>query len=165
MNRRIGAKSHIISQAFVFLLLGVFAVFSTLMVLLGAQLYRGIVDQTEENNARRVLYSYIFNAVRGNDEENLIRTENIGGMEVLVFDWFVDDEHYETKVYCYENKLRELFSSAEQAFEPGYGEVICEARAFHPELEDDMLKIYVEDAQGRSRTLHMALNCAREGTL
>lgn len=165
MNKRINLKSHVISQAFVFLLLGVFAVFSTLMVLLGAQLYRGIVDQTEIHNARRVLYSYVNNAVRGNNAENLIRTENIAGIDVLVFDWIADDEHYETKVYCYDGKLRELFSAADQGFEPGYGEVICKAQAFRPELAGGMLKIYVEDAEGRARTLHMALNCVQEGAL
>lgn len=154
-----------ISQAFVFLLLGVFAVFSTLMVLLGAQLYREIVDQTEIHNARRVLYSYVFNAVRANDGENLIRTEEIDGVDVLVFDWTADDEHYETKVYCYDGKLRELFSDADQAFEPGYGEVICDAQCFQPELENGMLKIYIEDAQGRGRMLHMALNCVQEDAL
>lgn len=166
MNKKTGSRSHVISQAFVFLLLGVFAVFSTLMVLLGAQLYRGIVDQTELHNARRVLYSYVNNAVRGNDGEKCIRTESIGGVDVLVFDWFVDDEHYETKVYCHEGGLRELFSDAGQAFEPGYGEVICGAQAFRPELVDGtLLKIYIEDAEGRARTLHMALNCAQEGSL
>lgn len=154
-----------ISQAFVFLLLGVFAVFSTLMVLLGAQLYREIVDQTEIHNARRVLYSYVFNAVRANDGENLIRTEEIDGVDVLVFDWTADDERYETKVYCYDGKLRELFSDANQAFEPDYGEVICDAQCFQPELENGMLKIYIEDAQGRGRMLHMALNCVQEDAL
>ena len=37
-------KSHSISGAFVFMLLGVFAVFSMLLVVLGAQAYRTTVD-------------------------------------------------------------------------------------------------------------------------
>lgn len=162
MNRKMTMKSHVISQAFVFLLLGMFAVFSTLMVLLGAQLYRGIVDQTELHNSRRVLYSYVNNAVRGNNAADLIRTEQIDGVDALVFDWFVDDEHYETRVYCYEGMLRELFSEAGQAFEPDYGEIICHARAFRPEINGKLLKLHIEDAGGHTRTLHMALTCAGE---
>ena len=162
MNKKVTIKGHVISQAFVFLLLGMFAVFSTLMVLLGAQLYRGIVDQTEIHNARRVLYSYVNNAVRGNNAADLIRTEKIGGVDALVFDWFVDDEHYETRVYCHEGTLRELFSEAGQAFEPDYGEIICRAEAFRPEMDGSLLKLHIEDAQGRARTLHMALTCAGE---
>ena len=146
MNRKVSLKNHVISQAFVFLLLGVFAVFSTLMVLLGAQLYREIVDQTEAHNARRVLCSYVNNAVRGNNAADIIRTESIDGVEALVFDWFVDNEHYETKVYCHEGTLRELFSEAGQPFEPGYGEIICRAEAFRPELEGSLLKLHIEDA-------------------
>lgn len=37
-------KRHSISGAFVFLLLGVFAVFSMLLTVLGAQAYREIID-------------------------------------------------------------------------------------------------------------------------
>lgn len=165
MNKELRLKSHVISQAFVFLLLGVFAVFSTLMVLLGARLYREIVDQTEMHNTRRVLYSYVNNAVRGNNAADIIRTENIDGVETLVFDWFVDDEHYETKVYCHEGTLRELFSEGGQTFAPDYGEIICRAEAFRPELDGSMLKLYIEDAEGRVRTLHMALTCAGEESL
>ena len=162
MNRKVTLKSHVISQAFVFLLLGLFAVFSTLMVLLGAQLYRGIVDQTEAHNARRVLYSYVNNAVRGNNAADLIHMEQIDGVDALVFDWFVDGEHYETKVYCHEGTLRELFSEAGEAFEPDYGEIICRAEAFRPEMEGKLLKLHIEDAEGHARTLHMALTCAGE---
>lgn len=165
MNKKDTFKSHVISQAFVFLLLGVFAVFSTLMVLLGAQLYRGIVEQTEIHNARRVLFSYVNNAVRGNDAADIIRTEKIDGVDMLVFDWFVDDEHYETKVYCHEGTLRELFSEVGQTFEPDYGEIICRAEAFRPEIEGDMLKLHLGDAEGQTRTLHMALTCAGEEVL
>jgi len=158
-------RDHAISQAFVFLLLGIFAVFSTLIVLLGAQLYREIVDQTDIHNSRRVLYSYVSNAVRGNDATNTIHTEKIGDVDMLVFDWVVDDECYETYIYCYEGTLRELFTSQDQEFDPDYGEVICEANAFRPVLSDGLLEIYVEDAGGQARTLHMALNCAGEETL
>ena len=44
---------------FVFVLLGLFAVMSTLMVLLGAQMYRNTVDKTTENNEGRVLTAYV----------------------------------------------------------------------------------------------------------
>ena len=40
--------SHAISGVFVFLLLGIFAVFSTVMVLLGARAYKGAADRLTE---------------------------------------------------------------------------------------------------------------------
>ena len=44
--RSLRDRTHAISGAFVFLLLGMFAVFSVLMVLLSAQLYRTTVTAT-----------------------------------------------------------------------------------------------------------------------
>ena len=57
-------RKHSISQVFVFVLLGIFAVMSTLMVLLSAQMYRGVVGKTEQNSSYRILTSYVSNAVR-----------------------------------------------------------------------------------------------------
>lgn len=155
-------QKHSISQVFVFLLLGVFAVFSTLMVLLGAQLYRGTVDQTEQHSEKRLLFSYINNAVRGNDAANLVSVDNRSGIDVLVFGFEADGELYETLVYCYEGSLRELFISAQQEFEPDYGEVICSAETFIPRLEDELLSIRIAGTSGQEEELHIALRCSQE---
>ena len=159
------SRSHAISQAFVFLLLGVFAVFSTLMVLLSAQMYRGTVDQTDRHNAQRVLSSYVNNVVRSNDSADTISVQQRGGLDMLVFGWDIDGERYETMVYCYEGSLRELFVSAEQEFEPDYGEVICEAQKFTPALENNLLSVCLVDGAGTENTLHIALRCSQEGAL
>lgn len=156
-------QKHSISQVFVFLLLGVFAVFSTLMVLLGAQMYRGTVEQTEQNSERRVMINYVKNVVRSNDGENMVRIDHRNGIDRLVFAYDFDGDMYETMVYCYEGELRELFVRADQEFEPEYGESICRAQAFEPELEDGLLVVRLTDAQGRDSELRIALRCSQEG--
>ena len=156
-------RDRSISQVFVFLLLGVFAVFSTLMVLLGAQLYRGTVDQTDQHSERRVLYNYVKNIVRGNDSVDIICIDNRMGIDMLVFAYDFDGETYETMVYCYEGELRDLFIDSEQEFEPEYGESICKAQSFVPELDDGLLTIRMTDAQGQAGEMHIALRCSQEG--
>lgn len=156
-------QRHSISQVFVFLLLSVFAVFSTLMVLLGAQMYRGTVDQTERNGERRVLINYVKNVVRGNDCANMVRIDHRSGIDMLVFAYDFDGDLYETMVYCYEGELRELFIDAEQEFEPEYGESICKAQAFVPEMNDGLLTVHLTDAQGQNSELRIALRCSQEG--
>ena len=89
---------HNVSGAFVFLLLGVFAVFSTLLVLLSAQLYRVTVDQTREHNDQRVLGNYLLNVVRGNDAANAVRVERFGEVDALCLDLHADGETYVTYV-------------------------------------------------------------------
>ena len=48
-------KRHSISGAFVFLLLGVFAVFSMLLTVLGAQAYREIIDELSSHTRGRIM--------------------------------------------------------------------------------------------------------------
>lgn len=158
-----GSKhNHTISQAFVFLLLAVFAMLSTLMVLLSAQLYRGTVAQTERTGDKRVLSSYITNVVRGNDGAGMVHVDERAGVRMLVFDWEDSGEHYETMVYCHDGYLRELFADVRQEFDPEYGEEICAARAFEPALQDGLLEIRLEDEYGQESVLRLALRCGQE---
>lgn len=159
------ARGHMISGTFVFLLLGVFAVFSTLMVLLSAQFYRASVEQTRLHNERRVLCSYLMNVVRGNDAAGAVTTAQMAGIDVLALGMEEDGERYATYVYCYDGALRELYTGAEQPFEPGYGEVICRARRFTPVLRGDgLLELRAQDGEGGEHVLHVALhgNAERE---
>lgn len=159
------SRSHAISQAFVFLLLGVFAVFSTVMVLLSAQMYRGTVEQSEQHNAQRVLFSYVNNVVRSNDSADAVSVDRRAEIDMLVFGWDIDGERYETMVYCHDGWLRELFTSAEQEFEPGYGEPICQAQGFVPTLDGNLIRIQMTDGAGAEDTLHIALRCSQEGAM
>lgn len=161
-NQSAVKHSHTISQAFVFLLLAVFAVMSTLMVLFSAQLYRGIVARTEQAGENRVLTSYLVNVTRGNDAAGAVHTDQRGGVDVLVFDWRDGESHYETLVYQYDGYLRELFADAKQPFDPEYGDEICPARAFTPEIRDGLLQMTVTDANGEESVIHMALRSGGE---
>ena len=159
--KRLGtAREHSVSGAFVFLLLGVFAVFATVLVLLSAQLYRGTVDQTQDHNGQRVLNSYLMNVVRGNDAANSVYVTRLQDIETLCFAMDAEDGRYMTYVYCWDGSLRELFLEAGEEFEPEYGEIICPAQAFHPELEGQRLTMRLTDGMGRERTLTAALVCA-----
>ena len=75
---------HSISGVFVFLLLGVFAVFATLLVLLGAQAYRNMTLRTAEHNEERILTSFVRHVVHGQDAADAISVQEIDGYTVLV---------------------------------------------------------------------------------
>lgn len=152
-----------ISGAFVFLLLGVFALFSTMLVLLSAQLYRTTVDQTRLHNDRRVLGSYLMNIVRGNDAADAVRVERIGETEALCFAFDADGEEYVTYVYCWDGALRELFAPAEEPFAPEYGEEICPARSLRANLDGARLEMVCVDGEGQVQKLCAALRCADGG--
>ena len=77
-------KSHSISGAFVFTLLGAFAVFSMLLVVLGAQAYRTTVDGASAHTRKRIAAAFVRNAVRAQDERGAIAVEDRDGLPVLV---------------------------------------------------------------------------------
>ena len=150
-------RKHPVSQAFVFMLLGIFAVMSTLMVLLSAQLYRSVIDRTEQNTARRILTGYVSNAVRGSDADGGVYADNRGGTDVLALAMDVDGDVYETLIYCHEGVLYELFMEPGQEFDPEYGSVICEAQSFAARIEDGLLTAEMTDGDGRSARIDIAL--------
>ena len=114
------AGSHAISGAFVFLLLGVFALSAVVMVLLGAGAYNRTVDAAAAHNEVRIGPSYLRTMVRGHDETGGIRTERLTG--ILRQDEETGDVHTEpvdldaivledgeavTRLFVYEGMLYE----------------------------------------------------------
>lgn len=135
--------SHAISGVFVFLLLGIFAVFSTVMVLLGAKAYRAAAARSEEHNTRRVASSYIRSMLRSIDEENTLSIEEIGGIQTLSMLNRYEEDSYVTRIYVYDGMLREWFTEADAVFEPEFGESVCPADSLEAEIDGNTLKVKV----------------------
>ena len=137
-----GKSSHAISGVFVFLLLGIFAVFSTIMVLMSAKAYKGMVDQAALHNSMRVASSYIRTMLRADDESGALRIEDIEGVHTITMEneW---EDLYVTRLYVYEGKLREWFALAEMPFSPQNGESVCDLDSMNAEFVNGILKVTV----------------------
>ena len=127
MNRQ-KTTSHSITGVFIFLLLGIFALFATVTVLFGAKAYRGTVERADWNNDLRVAAAYLRTMTLGHNTENGIRIEHIEGIEnededtgeITVTPVFLDalaltDEETETIVFVYDGALWEVWSAPEEA--------------------------------------------------
>lgn len=154
-------KSHSISGAFVFMLLGVFAVFSMLLVVLGAQAYRTTVDGAAAHTQKRIVTAFVRNAVRAQDERGAIAVEEHDGLPVLALTSEMDGESYVQYIYGYNGQLCELFTSAEYEFAPEDGEPVCAAQTFEPTLEGSLLTVRVTDETGGFSTVYIARRCAQ----
>lgn len=157
MNRQ---RGHAVSGAFVFLLLGVFAVFAVLLVLFGAQAYRGAVDETTRHNEQRILQAFIVNAIQADDALEAVTAETIGDVEALRVDYDYDGERYVKRIYCHEGALRELFIEADAEFDPADGEFVCEAEAMTVAIDKNLITAVITDQYGISHTAQAALRCA-----
>lgn len=133
--------SHAISGVFVFLLLGIFAVFSTVMVLLGAKAYKATADRAVEHNADRIASAYVRSMVRGSDCRDSLRVDDFGGISAVTMLYDYDGEEYVTMIYAYGGMLREWFTYAGADFEPEYGEAVCAVDELKASLSGHLLSV------------------------
>ena len=134
-------SSHSISGVFVFLLLGIFAVFSTVMVLLGAKAYKSTADRAAQHNANRIAGAYMRSMVRAEDGEDALFVEDVDGVCSVTMRNVYDDETYLTRLYVYDGMLREWFSYAGAHFSPENGEGVCEVDEMQAELSPNLLSV------------------------
>lgn len=161
MSGRRSDVQHSMQGVFVFVLLGLFAVMSTLMVLLGAQMYRDTVDHTTTNNEDRVLAAYVRSMVRAQDAAASVRVENCGGVEALKMTSEDAGRSFTTWLYCYDGSLYEHYTSASDDLMPEKGTAICPAGSFSPRIEGSLLTVELTDADGEQETVRVALRCAQ----
>lgn len=139
--KRTTPSSHAISGVFVFLLLGIFAVFSTVMVLLSARAYKGAVDRLADHNAARIAPAYLRSMVRADDEKDVVFVEEKAGVTAVVLRNVYDGEAYVTRIYCHDGMLYEWFSEEENEFIPAEGESVCACEALEAQVTPGLLSV------------------------
>ena len=149
-------QSHSISGVFVFLLLGIFAVFSTVMVLFGARAYKATSERTTSHNDIRIASAYIRSMVRSGDDAGEICLEDIEGVQAITLMNVYGEDLYLTRLYAFDGTLRELFTDAEIDFEPENGEVVCAADSMTARIENSLLTVLIENG-GQTSQVDIAL--------
>ena len=150
--------SHAISGVFVFLLLGIFAVFSTVMVLLGARTYKATSERTQEHNENRVAGAYVRSMVRADDGRDALALEDFGGVQTVTMRYDYDGDLYYTRLYAYGGSLRELFTEADFEFDPEQGEPVCALEGLTAEMDGGLLTMHLTGGDEET-TVHVALRC------
>lgn len=145
--RRYTSSSHNISGVFVFLLLGIFAVLSTMMVLFCVQVYKGTVDRLAEHNTARIAPAYVRSMVRSDDGVDSIAVQEEAGVTAVVLRYDYDEDQYLTRIYCYDGALREWFSDASREFLPEDGEEVCPCDSMTAQIAGGLLSINLQDGE------------------
>ena len=160
MNERRSAPGHSIPALFVFLLLGIFAVFSLVLIMFSAQAYKSTVDRTSQHNEERILASFVRNNLRTADLSGGIRYETDSTVPRLVIA-DPEDEEYAEFIYVYEGKLCELYTEIDKDFNPEAGEEICSADDLDATIENGLLHVTVT-ANGEEHVTSFALRCEED---
>ena len=143
-----------------FLIYGMFALFSLFLVVIGAKVYRDLAFAGSENAEIRSAFSYVANKVRmSGGLAGAAHVENREGTAVLSLRESYDGAEYETVIYYYDGALREYFGPLGQRFMPQAGERIAEAADFRiADAGADGLLLTLVDADGAPRSMYLGLS-------
>lgn len=152
-----GNRPSSTNGALVFLIYAMFAFFSLLLVVIGAQVYKNVYDVSGENERTRIVFSYISNKIRMNGGNTYLDERD--GIPVLVLEESNGLDGYATLIYSDEGEIKEYLSDANQPFSPKLGESIISADGFNMSLEENgLLKISLAESGFPERSMHINLN-------
>lgn len=126
-------KQHVTDIIFILSLFCAFAVMALFVVVLGANVYKGIsADMTANYNARTSV-AYLSEKVRQNDVAGGVGVRTLGENNALVLVQDVEGATYETWIYVADGVLREVTVAAGTQVQTGDGQEIMELErlAFH----------------------------------
>ena len=145
-----------------FLIYGMFALFSLVLVVIGARVYRQVAAVSEENTSVRSSCLYVANKVRMNS--GTVRLEQREGYFVLVLEETSELGDYETLIYYYNGALCENYQAAGRSFAPEAGEPITEiAQVVFQEEDPGLLFLRILGFEGNWHGIHLNVRQEREG--
>ena len=158
MKRYSQLIAHSIPNVLIFLLIGVFAVTSVVLTLIGTRVYRHVADTSIQNSDARIMLSYLSNKVRAFDVQDGVVVEEREGLSTLCLYSSVDGQPYETTIYLYNGAVCERFAPKGVPFDPADSEALMDAEALtFTMVAPNLLQASVEIASDVTQTLHMAL--------
>lgn len=137
-----------------FLIYGMFALFSLFLVVIGAKVYRRVVAVGEENASARSSCLYVANKVRMNS--GTLSLEQREGYYMLVLKESTELGDYETLIYYYDGALCENYQSVGRSFSPEAGEPVSQvAQVVFEEEAPGLLLLRMLDYEGNWHSIHL----------
>lgn len=154
MNRE--QRKTNIGSLLALLLFGVFALCVLVVLLTGADAYKELTERGRANYDGRTAGQYLTTRVRQADALSGIRVENFGGLDTLVVSEDIEGERYETRIYCYDGYIRELFAVAGSDLAPEDGDKVLPLEGLTLNWQDGLLRAEITEPDGTVQhlTLH-----------
>ena len=145
------------------ILFGVFALGILAVLLTGAEIYRDLTRRQEESHQETTAVQYLATRIRQSDRADGVAVQAFQGREALVFPEEIGGARYETRVYCHEGWLWELFSEAGADLSPEDGQKLCQAQCLEADLsQEGVVTLRVQTREGRWETMTLHLHSGEE---
>lgn len=154
-------KGHTVDVVFTLVLFCVFAASVMMALLSGAGVYKGVAETMAQSYEERTCLQYISAKIRHYNGDGGVFLGTFGENEALVLSEDIDGDLYNTYIYYYEGKVKELFADAELEFYPEDGFDIIEAQGISFEqTASNLIRIECTGASGNSAELLVNLRGA-----
>ena len=149
---------HMIDFIFPVILFLVFALSALTVTLLAARIYQSGTEQAAENDSARTSLSYVIEKVHQSDSEGTVFAGSFDGCDALVLEQNYNGESYETYIYAYDGKLKELFMKKGANATASDGKDILAVDDFSiTKINDKLLKFHCIDTDGKETTAVVGL--------
>lgn len=149
-------KSNTSSMLFLLILLLflIIAILSSMVILLGKDIYKSINEDRQNNYELRVSLSYISNKIRQSDKTNAVEIKELNDKPALLIKENYDGINYETWIYYYNECLNEIFVEEQNEFQLQDGMKIVDLDKFDiSEISENTYKISVENEERKSELI------------
>lgn len=155
-------KRHNVTSLAALLVFTVFTLCALLVLLTGAKVYRGVTDRARTRADAATAARYLTTRVHQADRTNGLLLEAFGDGDALVLLSEADGEAYETRIYCHNGWLCELFSAKDAGLSPEDGEQILPLRGLSVSRQGQGLHITLQDNTGAEQALFLTLRAQQE---
>ncbi len=137
-----------IDTVFVLMVACLFGLCSVFIAVMGAQVYRKVVQISDENFESRTGVYYVLNKLRASDETGGVRLADKDGITVLEIAESGTAGQYQTYLYFYDGAVRELLTESAKPFAPADGLEIVKAKEFNVEETDGLFTVSFRGESG-----------------
>lgn len=127
-------------------LFAIFAVCVLMVLLLGANAYQGLTERDRQSWDARTCAQYI--TTKAHKAPGEVTVTDFDDVPALLITEEIEGEVYQTRVYCYDGWLRELFSDGAAELLPADGERVLQAEALALSLKDGLLTAEITPPSG-----------------
>lgn len=146
-------KKNTVNGVLVLVIFAVFMVCVLFVLLSGADTVQRLTDRDQRTYDHRTAVQYIATRVHQADRSGAVSVEDA----TLVLTEEINGQLYQTRVYCHEGYLREMFCPTGAALAPEFGEEILPMQDFRVTCQDDLLRVTIVMADDSTDSLCLYL--------
>jgi len=154
-------KNHL-GSVLVLLVFAVFVVSVLLVLLTGADVVQKLNERDQRSYDHRTAFQYLTTRIRQADQKGMVDVRDVNGASVLALGEIIEDEPYETLVYCYDGYLYELFIEAGLEMDLEFGEPVLPLADMRCTKANGCIRIEFTMTDGMKQRMTVALRSEGE---